>query len=147
VTFLNRVKGHAEEKGVNLCVEILNDKFQNPAIGRIDQVGNHLAWVIDVIQRVNSPRVRLLFDIYHVQIMEGNVVDNIKAAFPLIAHFHTAGVPGRHELDETQELNYDFIFTTIVDLGYKGYVSHEYDPTPGKDPSKMLEKVVAITDV
>jgi len=147
VAFLNRVKGHAEEKGVTLCVEVMNDKYQNPAIGRIDQVGNHLSWVVDVCQRVNSPRVKILFDIYHVQIMDGNVVENIKAAFPLIGHFHTAGVPGRHEPDETQELNYAFIFRAIADLGYTGYVAHEYDPTPGRDPAEMLEKVFAIADV
>jgi hydroxypyruvate isomerase len=147
LAFLNGMKGHAEEKGVNLCLEIMNDKYQNPAIGRIDQVGNHISWVVDVCRRVNSPRVKVLFDIYHVQIMDGNVVENIKAAFPLIGHFHTAGVPGRHELDETQELNYAFIFRTIADLGYTGYVAHEYDPTPGRDPAQMLEKVFAIADV
>jgi hydroxypyruvate isomerase len=147
VAFLNRVKGHAQEKGVTLCVEAFNDKYQNPAIGRVDQAGNHLAWVVDVVQRVNSPRVRVLFDIYHIQIMDGNIVENIKATFPLIAHFHTAGVPGRHEIDENQELNYGFILRTIADLGYTGYVAHEYDPTPGRNPAEMLEKVFAIADV
>jgi hydroxypyruvate isomerase len=147
VAFLNRVKDHAEEKGVSLCIEVMNDKYKNPAIGRVDQVGNHLSWVVDVCQRVNSPRVKILFDIYHVQIMDGNVAENIKAAFPLIGHFHTAGVPGRHEMDENQELNYSFIFRTIADLGYSGYVAHEYDPTPGRDPALMLERVMAIADV
>jgi hydroxypyruvate isomerase len=147
VAFLNTVKGHAEEKGVTLCLEVMNDKYQNPSIGRVDQVGNHLSWVADVCQRVNSPRVKILFDIYHVQIMDGNVAENIKTAFPLIGHFHTAGVPGRHELDETQELNYSFIFRTIADLGYTGFVAHEYDPTPGRDPVQLLEKVFAIADV
>jgi hydroxypyruvate isomerase len=147
VAFLNRVKAHAEEKGVTLCVEAFNDKYQNPALGRVDQAGNHIAWVVDVVQRVNSPRVKVLFDIYHVQIMDGNIVENIKAIFPLIAHIHTAGVPGRHEIDENQELNYGFILRTIADLGYTGYVAHEYDPTPGKNPAQMLEKVFAIADV
>jgi hydroxypyruvate isomerase len=147
VAFLNRVKGRAEEKGVNLCVEVMNDKYQNPAIGRVDQVGNHLSWVVDVCTRVNSPRVKILFDIYHVQIMDGNVAENIKASFPLIGHFHTAGVPGRHEPDESQELNYPYIFRTIADLGYTGYVAHEYDPTPGGDPVRALEKVFVLTDV
>jgi hydroxypyruvate isomerase len=147
VEFLNRVKGHAEEKGVNLCAEIFNDKYQNPAIGRVDQVCNHIAWVADVVQRVKSPRVKVLFDIYHVQIMDGNVVENLKSVYPLIGHIHTAGVPGRHEIDENQELNYPFILRTVVDLGYTGYVSHEYDPTPGKDPRQMLEKVFSIADV
>jgi hydroxypyruvate isomerase len=144
VAFLNQVKGHAEDKGITLCVEVMNDKYPNPALGRIDQVANHLDWVIDVCTRVNSPRVKVLFDIYHVQIMDGNVAANIKACFPLIGHFHAAGVPGRHELDETQELNYGFIFRTIADLGYTGFVAHEYDPTPGRDPIQLLEKVFAI---
>ncbi len=147
VEFLNRVKGHAEEKGVNLCLEIMNDKYTNPSIGRVDQVATHLSWIVDVIQRVNSPRVKILCDIYHVQIMDGNVAENIKTLMPMIGHFHTAGVPGRHELDENQELNYPFIFRTIADLNYTGYVAHEYDPTPGKDPVQLLEKVVALADV
>ncbi|HYA17938.1 MAG TPA: TIM barrel protein [Bryobacteraceae bacterium] len=147
LAFLNRMKGHAEEKGVNLCVEVMNDKYTNPAIGRVDQIGNHLGWVADVVSKVNSPRVKILFDIYHVQIMDGNVVENIKSVFPLIGHFHTAGVPGRHEMDENQELNYSFIFRSIADLGYTGYVAHEYDPSPGKDPVALLEKVAALADV
>jgi hydroxypyruvate isomerase len=147
VALLNRVKAHAEEKNVNLCVEIFNDKYQNPAIGRVDQASNHLAWVVDVVQRVNSPRVKVLFDIYHVEIMDGNVVENMKAIFPLIAHFHTAGVPGRHEPDENQEINYPFILRTIADMGFKGYVAHEYDPTPGRDPAQMMEKTIALCDV
>lgn len=147
LAFLNRMKGHAEEKGVNLCVEVMNDKYTNPSIGRVDQIGNHVGWVADLVSKVNSPRVRILFDIYHVQIMDGNVVENIKTYMPLIGHFHTAGVPGRHELDENQELNYSFIFRSIADLGYIGYVAHEYDPTPGKDPVALLEKTAAVADV
>lgn len=147
LTFLNRVKGKAEEKGVNLCLEIMNDKYQNPAIGRVDQIGNHIAWVADIVQKVNSPRVKILFDIYHVQVMDGNIVEHIKTYFPLIGHFHTAGVPGRHELDENQEINYSYVFRTIADLGYTGYVAHEYDPTPGRDPVQLLEKVAALADV
>jgi len=147
VAFLNQVKGRAEDKGVNLCLEIMNTKYQDPAIGRVDQVCDHLDWAVEVCTRVNSPRVKVLFDIYHVQIMDGNIAANIRAHFPLIGHFHTGGVPGRHELDETQELNYGFIFRSIADLGYTGYVAHEYDPTPGRDPIQMLEKVFAIADV
>jgi hydroxypyruvate isomerase len=102
---------------------------------------------VDVCTRVNSARVKILFDIYHAQIMDGNIVANIKSAFPLIGHFHTGGVPGRNELDDTQELNYKFILKTIADLGYSGYVAHEYDPTPGRDPLQSLEKVFEIADV
>jgi hydroxypyruvate isomerase len=147
VAFLNRVKGRAEDKNVNLCLEVMNNKYQDPALGRSDQICDHLDWAVEVCSRVDSPRVKILFDIYHVQIMDGNIAANIKAHLPLLGHFHTAGVPGRHEIDETQELNYGFIFRRIADLGYTGYIAHEYDPTPGRDPIKMLEKVFAITDV
>jgi hydroxypyruvate isomerase len=147
VTFLNRVKSRAEAKGVTLCLEVMNTKYQNPALGRKDQVCNRLSWAAEVCTRVSSPRVKILFDIYHVQITDGDVVANIRTYFPLIGHFHTGGVPGRHELDDTQELNYGFILRTIADLGYAGYVAHEYDPTPGRDPIRSLEKVFAITDV
>jgi hydroxypyruvate isomerase len=147
VAFLNRIKDHAEAKGVTLCMEIMNTKYEDPKIGRIDQICSHLDWAVDVCNRVNSPRVKILFDIYHAQIMDGNIVTNIRSAFPLIGHFHTGGVPGRHELDETQELNYKFILTAIADLGFSGYVAHEYDPTPGRDPIQSLEKVFAIATV
>ena len=147
VAFLNQVKSRAEEKGVTLCLEVMNSKYEDPAIGRKDQIGDHLDWVADVCTRVNSPRVKILFDIYHVQIMDGNIAANIRRTFPLIGHLHAAGVPGRHEIDETQEVNYSFIFRTIADLGYTGYVAHEYDPAPGRDPIRTLEKVFAIADV
>jgi hydroxypyruvate isomerase len=145
--FLNRVKGHAEEKNVTLCVEVMNSKYADPAIGRKDQICDHLDWAVDLCTHVNSPRVKVLFDIYHVQIMDGNIIANIQAAFPFIGHFHTGGVPGRHEIDETQELNYGLIFRTIAGLGYRGVVAHEYDPTPGRDPIRSLEEVFSITDV
>jgi hydroxypyruvate isomerase len=147
VAFLNRVKNRAEQKGVTLCLEVMNSKYQDPAIGRQGQICDHLDWAAGVCTRVNSPRVKILFDIYHVQIMDGNIAANIRAYLPLIGHFHTGGGPGRHEIDETQELNYRFIFRTIADLGFTGVVAHEYDPTPGRDPIRILEKVLAITDV
>ena len=148
VAFFNRVKDHAEGKGISLCMEIMNTKYTDPAIGRVDRICNHLDWAVDVCTRVNSPSVKILFDIYHAQaFMDGNIVADIKSAFPLIGHFHTGGVPGRNELDDTQELNYKFILTAIADLGYTGYVAHEYDPTPGRDPIQSLEKAFAIADV
>jgi hydroxypyruvate isomerase len=125
----------------------MNSKYQDPAIGRKDQICDHLDWAVELCTRVNSPRLKILFDIYHVQIMDGNIVANIRAHFPLIGHFHTGGVPGRHEIDETQELNYGFIFKAIADLGCKGYIAHEYDPALGRDPIRSLEKVMASTDV
>lgn len=147
VAFLNRMKGHAEEKGVTLSLEIVNSKYKDPALGRDDAVCDHVDWAAEVCTRVNSPQVKILFDIYHVQIMDGDVVANIRAHLPLICHFHTAGVPGRHEIDETQELNYAFILKSAVDLGFKGSVAHEYTASAGKDPIQTLEKVFAIADV
>ena len=145
--FLNRVKNRAEDKGVNLCLEVMNSKYKDPAYGRDDQIGDHVSWVADVCRRVNSPRVKILFDIYHVQIMDGNIVANIREYFPLIGQFHMAGVPGRREIDNTQELNYRFIASVIADLGFTGFVCHENDPTPGHDPIQSLEKVFAVADV
>jgi hydroxypyruvate isomerase len=144
---LNRVKSHAEDKGITICIEVVNSKYKDPEYGRADAIFDRLAWGADVCRRVNSPRVKMLFDIYHVQIMEGDVCANIREYFPLIGHFHTAGVPGRHEIDETQELNYRFVAQTIADLGFSGYVAHEYRPTPGRDPLESLRRTVEVMDV
>src|SRR5437867_3583684 len=123
VAMFNRVKGYAEQKGITLCMEITNSKVAGDQ--RTDQVFNHLGWGLDVCKRVNSPRVKILFDIYHVQIMDGDVVRNIRDNFNWICHFHAAGVPSRNEIDDTQELNYRFIAKTIADLGFTGFVGHE----------------------
>jgi len=147
VAFLNRVKKHAEDKGVTICLEMMNSKFTDATLGRVDQICDHTDWGFEVMRRVNSPRVKLLFDIYHAQVADGDVVHRIKDNIQLIGHFHTGGVPGRHELDDTQELNYHFIAKSIADLGYTGYVSHEYRPAPGRDPLKSLEQVYEIMTV
>jgi hydroxypyruvate isomerase len=147
VALLDRVKAHAEDKGVTICIELVNSKYTDPNFGRADAIFDHLAWGADVCKRVGSPRVKILFDIYHVQIMEGDVCANIKEYFPMIAHFHAAGVPGRHELDDTQELNYRFVAKTIADLGFTGYVSHEWRPSPGHDPLDSLRRIVELMDV
>jgi hydroxypyruvate isomerase len=144
---LNRVKTHAEDKGITICMEVVNSKYKDPEYGRADAIFDRLAWGADVCRRVDSPRVKILFDIYHVQIMEGDVCANIREYFPLIAHFHTAGVPGRHEIDETQELNYRFVAQTIVDLGFSGYVAHEYRPAPERDPIESVRRTIEIMDV
>ena len=144
---LNRVKAHAEDKGVTICIEVVNSKYTDPEFGRADAIFDHLGWGVDLCKRVNSPRVKVLFDIYHVQIMDGDVCANIRKHFPWIAHFHTAGVPGRRELDDTQELNYRFVAKTIADLGFTGYVAHEYRPTPGRDPLDSLRRVFEIMDI
>jgi hydroxypyruvate isomerase len=147
VAILNRLKAHAEDKGVTICMEIMNSRLTPDTLGRLDQICDHVAWGIDVCKRVNSPRVKLLFDIYHVQIMDGDICRNIQQNFPWIGHFHTGGVPGRHELDDTQEINYRFVAKTIADLGYTGYVTHEYRPTPGRDPIQSLTQALEIMDV
>jgi hydroxypyruvate isomerase len=142
VTFLNRVKAHAEDKGINICMEYLNSKVDHK-----DYMFDHIAWGVDVMKRVNSPRVKILFDIYHAQIMDGDIVRNIRTYMPLIGHFHTGGNPGRHEIDDTQELNYHFIAQAIADLNFTGYVAHEYTPTRGKDPIASLTQAMKIMQV
>jgi hydroxypyruvate isomerase len=147
VAILNRIKKPAEDKGITLCIEVVNSKYKDPNFGRADAIFDRLAWGADLCKRVGSPRVKILFDIYHVQIMEGDVCANIREYFPLIAHFHTAGVPGRHEIDDTQELNYGFVAKTIADLGFTGFVAHEYRPSPGRDPIESLRRALEIMDV
>jgi hydroxypyruvate isomerase len=147
VALLNRVTARAEDKGVTICIEVVNSKYTDPDLGRADAIFDHLEWGADVCRRVNSPRVKILFDIYHVQIMEGDVAAAIRKYFPLIAHFHAAGVPGRHEPDDTQELNYRFIANAIADLGFTGYVAHEFRPSPGRDPVENLRRVIDIMDI
>ena len=143
----NRVKAHAEDKGINLCLEMVNSKYTDPEFGRADAICDRLEWAADVCRRVNSPRMRILFDMYHVQIMEGDLGANIRKYFPLIGHFHAAGVPERHELDDTQEVNWRFVAKTIADLGYTGYIAHEWRVTPGKDVSESVKRSVAALDV
>ena len=132
---------------MNICLEIMNSKYDDPNIGRTDQICDHVAWGFGVCKRVNSPRVKLLFDIYHAQIMDGNVCENIRQNIQWIGHFHTGGVPGRHELDDTQELNYGFVAKTIADAGFTGYVAHEFRPAPGRDPVQSLTQAVQLMDV
>ena len=145
--FFNRVKAHAEDKDITICIEVMNSRYEDPLLGRIDQMCDHVAWAVELCKRVNSPSMKFLFDIYHVQIMDGNVAANIRDNIKYIGHFHTGGVPGRHELDETQELNYRFIAETIANAGFDGYVAHEYRPSPGKDPVLDFAKAMDILDV
>jgi hydroxypyruvate isomerase len=142
VAFLNRVKAQAEDKGVTICLELLNSKIDHK-----DQMCDHTAWGVDVCRRVNSPRVKLLFDIYHMQIMEGDICRTIRDNFQWIAHFHTGGVPGRHEIDGTQELNYHFVAQTIAELGFTGYIAHEYKLSGGHDGIQTLEQAIEIMNV
>ena len=147
VEFMNRVKGYLEDKQVMLCMENANSRYPDNVLGRADQLCDRPSWGFEMCKRVNSPGVKMLYDIYHAQIMEGNVAATIKDNLQWIGHFHCAGVPGRHEIDGTQELNYRFIAQTIVDLGYTGYIAHEYRPSPGRNPIEALETDIQILDV
>jgi hydroxypyruvate isomerase len=147
VAFLNRVKAHAEDKGVTICIEVMNSIYQDSRIGRFDQLCDHFPWAVEVVKRVNSPRVKVLFDIYHVQIMDGNVATLIRENIDWIGHFHTGGVPGRHEINGTQELNYPFLAQVIVDTGFDGYVTHEYRLSEGHDAVETLAEAIRIMDV
>lgn len=138
--FLNKVKAQAEDKGVTICIEYLNSKVNHK-----DYMFDHIAWGVDLCKRVNSPRVKILYDIYHAQIMDGDIVRNIRDHYQWIGHFHTGGNPGRHEIDDTQELNYRFIAKAIADLGYTGYVAHEYSPVREALPS--LDQAIDIFTV
>ena len=138
--FLNNIKGLAEDLGVTLCMELLNSKVNHPGY-----MCDHTAWGVELCQRVNSPRMKLLYDIYHMQIMEGDVIRTIQQNIKHIGHFHTAGNPGRHQFDDTQELNYKGICAAIAGLGYQGYLAHEYTPTT--DPIGTLDKMMSICEV
>jgi hydroxypyruvate isomerase len=140
ITGLNRVKKVAEDHGVTICVELLNSKVNHP-----DYQGDHTAFGVAVVKAVSSPRVKLLYDIYHMQIMEGDVIHTIRDAQQYIGHYHTGGVPGRHELDDTQELNWRAVARAIVETGFTGYLAHEFVPT--KDPIASLREAVTLCDV
>ena len=121
-------------------MELLNSKRNHK-----DYMCDHTAWGVEMCKRVGSERIKLLYDIYHMQIMEGDIIATIKESIKYIGHIHTAGVPGRHEIDDTQELFYPAIMRAIAESGYQGYVSHEYGPT--RDAVASLEQAVRICDV
>jgi hydroxypyruvate isomerase len=137
---LKRIAKFAEDKGVMVCMELLNSKVNHK-----DYQCDHTAWGVDVIRGVDSPRVKLLYDIYHMQIMEGDIIRTIRDNFQYIAHFHTGGVPGRHELDDTQELQWRTVAKAIADLNFQGYFAHEFVPT--KDPITSLRQAVELCTV
>ncbi|HEY6830490.1 MAG TPA: TIM barrel protein [Gemmatimonadaceae bacterium] len=140
ITGLKRVAPTAEKHGVTLCLEMLNSKVDHK-----DYHADHTAWAVEVVKGVASPRLKLLYDIYHMQIMEGDVVATIRANSQHIAHYHTGGVPGRAEIDETQELNYRRVMQAIVDTGFTGFVGQEF--VPKRDPLTSLKQAFAICDV
>jgi hydroxypyruvate isomerase len=137
---LRRVVKMAEDSGVTICMELLNSKINHK-----DYQCDHTAWGVDVCKGVGSPRLKLLYDIYHMQIMEGDIIHTIKDNIDYIGHFHTGGVPGRHELDDTQELQWRTIAKAIADLNFKGFIAHEF--TPLKDPMTSLKQAVELCTV
>ncbi len=145
VAGLKGVIGYAEKKKVNLCLEVLNSRVAEEMKGHPDYMADKVEWAVEVCRRIGSPRMKILFDIYHVQIMQGDIITRIKKFHEHIGHYHTAGVPGRHEIDGTQEINYAPIFKTIAETRYTGYVAHEFIPT--RDPMQTLREAVALCDV
>jgi len=141
VTGLNKIKKFAEEKGVTVNLELLNSKVNHK-----DYMADHVAWGAEMCKRVDSPRVKLLYDIYHMQIMEGDIIRNIRDHYAYLGHFHTGGVPDRHELDDRQELNWRAIATAIANLGYQGYFAHEFIPV-NPDPMKSLQDAYELCKV
>jgi hydroxypyruvate isomerase len=137
---LNRVKKIGEDAGVTICVELLNSKVDHK-----DYQGDHTAFGLEVVKAVASPRVKLLSDLYHMQIMEGDLIRTLRDNKDDIAHFHTGGVPGRHELDDTQEVNWRAVCSAIAATGFQGYVAHEFVPT--RDPLTSLREAVTLCDV
>ncbi|MDQ1472834.1 MAG: hydroxypyruvate isomerase [Bryobacterales bacterium] len=138
---LNKIKAYAEEKNVTVNLELLNSKVNHK-----DYMADHSAWGVELMKRVGSPKVKLLFDIYHMQIMEGDLIRTIKTNIDFFGHFHTGGNPGRNEIDDTQEVNWRAVAKAIADTGYQGFLSHEFIPvkTP---PVKSLEEAYQICKV
>jgi hydroxypyruvate isomerase len=138
---LKRILPTAEKYNVTICMELLNSKRSHK-----DYQCDHTVWGVDLVKRINSERFKLLYDIFHMQIMEGDVCDTIKENHQYIAHYHTGGVPGRHEIDETQELHYPRVMQAILDTGFTGFVAQEFVPKR-PDALNSLRQGVLICDV
>jgi hydroxypyruvate isomerase len=147
VVFLNRIKGQLEDRGVTIAIENMNNRRLDPRFGREDQTFGRWGWGVGVCERVNSQNVKLVCDLYHLQIMDGDIAQNIRDTIQWIAHFHTAGVPSRNEIDFSQEMNYRYIAEVIAATPFTGYVSHEWRPTPGRDPLRSIAEALEIMDV
>lgn len=146
VAGLKKLASYAEQKGVTVCIEMLNTRDDtHPMKGHPGYQGDHMDYVADIVKQVGSPRVKLLFDIYHVQVMDGDVIRRIRQYADLIGHIHTAGNPGRNELNDRQEINYPACMKALLEIGYKGYVGQEFIPTG--DPMQGLIEAVTWCDV
>jgi hydroxypyruvate isomerase len=139
---LKRLMKTAEQYKVNVVMELLNSKVDHK-----DYQCDHTAWGVEVCRRVGSERCKLLYDIYHMQIMEGDLIATIKKSIQYIAHFHTGGVPGRGIIDETQEIYYPAVMKAIVQTGYTGFVAQEFTPRGAIPPLEQLRKAIQICDV
>jgi sugar phosphate isomerase/epimerase len=146
VTGLKEIAAYAERKGVNVCVEHLNSRdHSHPMKGHFGYQGDDLDRVAEIIRRVGSPRVKLLFDIYHVQIMHGDLIRRLEQTKDILGHVHTAGNPGRGELDDNQEIHYPPLMKKLLEMGYTGYVGQEFIPT--RNPLDGLRQAVRLCDV
>lgn len=143
---LKKIVGYAEKKKVTLCLEVLNSRVAEPMRGHPGYQADKIEWGVAVCEKIGSPYMKLLFDIYHIQIMEGDVIVRIKKYKDYIGHYHTAGVPGRAEIDDTQEINYPPIIRTIIETGYKGFLGQEFIPR-NKDMIASLRQGVRVCDV
>ena len=137
---IKRIIGHAEKLRVTVCMELLNSKIDHK-----DYMCDRTAWGVELVKRVGSPRFKLLYDIYHMQIMEGDIIRTIRDNREYIGHYHTGGVPGRHEIDDTQELNYAAIVRAILDTGYDGFLGQEF--IPSREPLKSMAEAYRICAV
>jgi hydroxypyruvate isomerase len=144
VAGFKKIVGYAEQKKVTLCLEMLNSRVDAEMKGHPGYQGDHTDYCIDILQQVGSPRLKLLFDVYHVQIMDGDIITRIRQFSEWIGHVHTAGNPGRVELDDKQEIYYPPIMKALVDAGYRGYVGHEFIPT--RNPLIGLKEAIAVCD-
>jgi hydroxypyruvate isomerase len=145
VSGLKQIAGYAEQKKVTVCLEMLNSRVSENMKGHPDYFCDDIDLAVDICRQVGSERVKVLFDIYHVQIMQGDVISRIKQHHAFIGHYHTAGVPGRGEIDDTQELNYAPIMRAILETGYRGYVAQEFIPV--RDKVQSLSEAARICDV
>jgi hydroxypyruvate isomerase len=146
VAGFKKIVGYAEQKKVNLSIEMLNTRADDhPMKGHPGYQGDHVDYCMEIIRQVGSPRFGLLFDIYHVQIMDGDIIRRIRQCGEAINHVHVAGNPGRGELDENQEINYPPCMKALLDIGYKGYVGQEFIPT--RDPLEGLKQAIEVCDV
>lgn len=142
---LKQVVGYAEQKKVTLILEMLNSRVNVEMKGHPGYQGDHVDYCIEIIKQVGSPRLKLLFDVYHVQIMDGDLIARIRQYKDYIGHYHVAGNPGRNELDDRQEINYPAVMQAVADTGYTGYVAQEFIPT--RDPLTSLKEAVKVCEV